>query len=208
MGRWYRWVLVGVVASACGSEAPAGGGAPAVASPSTPGGEAARDGEAARFGDARVDAQRCPEPRVPLAQRMGVTLAEVCEKAAKPAVDPMQLDTALDLSLSGAWKGEYVSDSLGSTATRFDASLFATGGVVSGTTTEPDTFSPYGYAELQADVSGEAHATRQVVLLKTYRTATVTHSVLYVGQLDAAGKRIDGRWRLGSSQGTFWMERS
>lgn len=205
MGRWYRWVLVGVVASACGREAPAGGGAPAAASPSTPAGDAARDGNAARDGEAKADAQRCPEPRVPLAQRMGVKLAEVCEKA---AVDPMQLDTALDLSLSGAWKGEYVSDGLGSTATRFDASLFATGGVVSGTTTEPNTFGPYGYAELQADVNGEAYATRQVVLLKTYRTATVTHSVLYVGQLDAAGKRIEGRWRLGGGQGTFWMERS
>lgn len=200
MGRWYRGVLVGVVASACGSEAPAGGGAvaspPAVASASTP------------DGDGKGETARCPEPRVPLAQRMGVTLAEVCEKAAKPAVDPMQLDTALDLTLSGAWKGEYVSESLGSTATRFDASLFATGGVVSGTTTEPNTFGPYGYAELQADVNGEAYATRQVVLLKTYRTATVTHSVLYVGHLDEAGKRIEGRWRLGGGQGTFWLEKS
>ena len=198
MGRWYRWVLVGVVTSGCGSEAPAGeagaGGEPAGAAASAPG------------ADAKAEPPRCPEaPRVPLAQRMGVKMAEICEKAAG---DPMQVDPALDLSLSGAWKGEYVSDGFGSAPTRFDANLLATGGSVSGTTTEPNTFGPYGYAELAADLTGEAYATRQVVLLKTYRTATITHSVLYVGRLDQAGKRIEGRWRLGASQGTFWMERS
>jgi hypothetical protein len=202
MGRWYRWVLVGVVTAGCGSEAPAGGAVPggeaAGAAASTPGGHGWLGG------DAKAESPRCPEPRVPLAQRMGVKMAEICEKA---AVDPMQVDGALDLSLSGAWKGEYVSDGLGSSPTRFDANLFVSGGSVSGTTSEPNTFGPYGYAELAADVNGEAYATRQVVLLKTYRTATITHSVLYVGRLDEAGKRIEGRWRLGGGQGTFWMER-
>ena len=154
---------------------------------------------------AEAETPRCPEPRASLAQRMSPTISQACERV---AVDPMQLDMALDLSLSGTWNGEYASDGLGSSPTRFDATLFSTGGVVSGTTTEPNTFGPYGYAELQADVNGEALATRQVVLLKTYRTATVTHSVLYIGQLDATGKRIEGRWRQGGSQGTFWIARS
>ena len=185
------WIATG----GCGEQAPAT--TPATPSPaaSTP----------AAGGDAKTEPARCPEPKLPLAQRVGVTLTEVCEKA---AVDPMQLDPALDLALTGTWKGEYLGDGRGSDGTRFDASLFATGGVVSGTTTEPNTFGPYDYAELQADLVGEAHATREVVLLKTYRTATITHSVLYVGRLDAAGKRIEGRWRLRGLEGTFWMERS
>lgn len=194
MGRGYRGVLLGVgmmVAGGCGDEAPAGA--------STPAGAVAPDREP------RAEPPRCPEPRVSLADRMAPTLTAVCEKA---AVDPMTLDPALDLVLTGSWKGEYASDGLGSSPTRFEASVLTTGGVVSGTTTEPNTFGPYGYAELQADLAGEAYATRQVTLLKTYRTATVTHSVLYVGRLDAAGKRVEGRWRLGSSHGTFWLEKS
>lgn len=189
MGRAYRGVLWVVLLGGCGSEA----GASAAAGAPSPGGEA------------KAEPARCPEPRVPLAQRINPTLTAMCEKA---AVDPMQLDVALDLVLSGSWKGEYASEGFGASATRFEANLFTTGGLVSGTTTEPNTFGPYGYAELQADLTGEAYATRQVVLLKTYRTATVTHSVLYTGRLDAAGKRVEGRWRVSSgTQGTFWMEK-
>lgn len=198
MGRWYRGVLLSVVVTGgCGSEAPEG--------------EAASVGEPARASPpaAKAEPPRCPEPRASLAQRMSPTISQACERVAvERAVDPMQLDMALDLSLSGTWNGEYASDGLGSSPTRFEATLFSTGGVVSGTTTEPNTFGPYGYTELQADINGEALATRQVVLLKTYRTATVTHSVLYIGQLDATGKRIEGRWRQGGSQGTFWIARS
>lgn len=198
MGRWYRGVLLGgcvMATSGCGGEAPASASMPAGGE--SPGGEPKAEPKA--------EPPRCPEPRVSLADRMAPTLTAACEQA---AVDPMRLDSALDLVLTGTWTGEYVSDAFGSSPTRFEASVLTTGGVVSGTTTEPNTFGPYGYAELQADLAGEAYATRQVVLLKTYRTATVTHSVLYVGRLDAAGKRVEGRWRLGSGQGTFWLEKS
>jgi hypothetical protein len=137
---------------------------------------------------------------------MGGKLAEICEKA---AVDPMQLDPSLDLSLSGAWKGEYVGEELGASPTRFDASLSVFAGAVIGSTTEPNTFGGYGYSELEAGITGDAYTTRQVVMLKTYRSGATTHSVLYVGRLDGAGRRIEGHWRVsGGTRGTFWMERS
>jgi hypothetical protein len=212
MERWCRRVLagvLGVVASGCGSEPATTPGADGSepASPAAALGrsdEGSGEGIARRPGASAEPSERCPEPRVPLARRIGDELSEACKAA---AVDPMQVDARLDLSLTGAWKGEYSSESLGSSPTRFDASLFVTGGVLGGTLTEPNTFGPVGYAELQADLTGDAYATRQVVLLKTYRTATVDHSVLYVGRLDDAGTRIEGHWRLGGMQGTFWMEK-
>lgn len=144
---------------------------------------------------------------MPLAERMGGTLAEICQKAA--VVDPLQVDPSLDLSLSGTWKGEYVGEETGASPTRFDASLSVFAGAVIGSTTEPNTFGGYGYAELEAGLTGDAYATRQVVMLKTYRSGATTHSVLYVGKLDGAGRRIEGSWRVsGGTRGTFWMERS
>lgn len=213
MERWSRGVLAGVlsvVASGCGSDprstpAAAGGDPASPAAVSTRSDEGSGEGIVRTPGGSDQPSKRCPEPRVPLARRIGEHLADACKAA---AVDPMLVDARLDLSLTGTWKGEYASEGLGSSPTRFDATLFVTGGVLSGTTTEPNTFGPFGYSELQADLTGDAHATRQVVLLKTYRTATVDHSVLYVGRLDETGKRIEGRWRVSGAQGTFWMERS
>jgi hypothetical protein len=191
--------------SGCGDEAPVTpSGAPAAGSAVVS--AAAAGGDQAQSGGAAGEAKRCPEPRVPLARRLEGKLAEVCERS---AVDPMAPEPKLDVSLTGAWRGEYVDESPGSSPTRFDASLIVTGGVVSGTTTEPNTFGTFGYSELEALLNGDAYATRQVVWLKTYRTGATNHSVLYVGRLDEAGRRIEGHWRVsGGTRGTFWMERS
>lgn len=194
MARWARWVLAGMVVAACGDGAPAGGAAA--------GGAAPASGPAAAVVAEPTPAQ-CPEPRVPLAQRMGVRMAEICTKAAS---DPMRVDASLDAALSGAWKGEYAGG-LASSTTRFDATLTVIDGAIGGTTTEPNTFGPPYYPELEATLTGDAYASRQVVMLKTYRTDSVDHSVLYVGRLDEAGTRIEGRWRVSGAQGTFWMER-
>lgn len=204
MARGWCWWLVGVAVAGCGSEAPAGRSA--AGDGVRPGAEdrARAPGEGAPSPGTVAEAARCPAPPTPLAERMGGHLAEICTKAAS---DTMRVDGALDRSLSGTWKGEYAGG-LGSTPTRFEATLTVIGGVVDGTTTEPNTFGPSYHAELEASLTGDAFATRQVVVLKTYRTGTVTHSVLYVGRLDEAGTRIDGHWRVGGAQGTFWMERA
>ncbi len=144
----------------------------------------------------------CPQPRRSLGRRLGTAVAQICEDA---TVDPKARDAAIDRLLQGTWTGEYrLAD--GRTST-FSAVLSATAGSVSGSSTEPNNFGPYGYTELEATLTGDVYASRQLVLLKTYRTASVDHSVLYIGQLDESGRRIDGHWRIGETDGTFWMER-
>jgi hypothetical protein len=44
--------------------------------------------------------------------------------------------------------------------------------------------------------------------MKSYDTGTVQHSVLYVGQLDARGREIVGRWRTQTLTGTFTLQRA
>lgn len=131
---------------------------------------------------------------------MGQRLTEICQS--RPH-DPATRDPALDATLSGRWRGEY-DDGTGPTA--FDAELRVTDGVLSGSTSEPNRFGPPHFSRLEAELAGDAFASRQLVWLKTYRTGSVDHSVLYVGQLATSGRRIDGHWRLGTSHGTFWLE--
>lgn len=150
-----------------------------------------------------ASAPECPGPRVPLASRMTATIADACREA---AVAPSARDPELDRAVRGHWKGEYDGDS--TDPVTFQADLTVFDGVLTGTTTEPNTFPyVYGYSELEADVSGDVFGSRQVVWMKTYRTGGVSHSVLYVGTLDDAGRRVEGHWRLGATQGTFWMTR-
>ncbi len=191
MARGQNWVVLAVLWAGCGKSAGEAAPSSAVSSPAAE--PAAND-----------EVPRCPEARVPLARRIGGTLAEVCERAAP---DPMALDSSHDFALSGGWRGEYAGDSVGE-STRFDATLSVFAGTVTGATTEPNTFGMYGYAELEASVVGDVYRTRQVVFLKTYRSGATDHSVLYTGRLDEAGKRIEGRWRVsGGTSGTFWMEK-
>jgi hypothetical protein len=121
----------------------------------------------------------------------------------------MLVDSRHDFTLTGAWKGEYASEDPLASPTRFDATLVVSTGVVSGWTTEPNTFGTYGYTDLEAGLTGDAFASRQLVMMKTYRSGTANHSVLYVGRLDEAGSRIEGHWFVsGGTKGTFWMARS
>lgn len=152
-------------------------------------------------GEAVPEATKCPEARVPLATRLGAKITETCEAA---AAKPDERDPEIDRRLRGHWRGEYDGDSSGPVS--FQAELEASDGTISGSTTEPNTFSyVYGYSELEAGLTGDAYASGRVVLLKTYRTGSATHSVLYVGTLDEAGRRIEGHWRLGAARGTFWL---
>lgn len=146
--------------------------------------------------------ERCPDPRVPpLAERIGQRMVDACTR---PELDPMGHDPAFDTALTGHWRGEYASAE-GGAPTRFEADLVASDGTVNGSTTEPNTFGPGYLTELYADLVGEVYATRQVVLLKTYKSPGVDHSVLYVGRMDDERKRIEGRWRLPGTHGTFWL---
>lgn len=137
---------------------------------------------------------------MPLAQRMSGTIVDACRGA---VIDPSARDPEVERALGGRWHGEYDSDS--SEPVTFTADLLVVDGMLSGSSSEPNTFPHvYGIADVPAELDGEAFASRQVVWLKTY-TSGVFHSVLYVGTLDEAGKRIEGRWHVGPTRGTFWM---
>ena len=149
--------------------------------------------------EAEAPAAKCP--RVPLSSRMTTTIADACREI---AVAPTTRDPEIDRTVRGHWTGQYDGDSTDPVA--FEASFTVLDGVLTGTTTEPNTFAHvYGYSELEADVSGDVFGSGQVVWMKTYRTGGVSHSVLYLGTLNEAGKRLEGHWRLGGTKGTFSM---
>lgn len=187
-GLGLGWLLAVAVAG-CGDEPD-----PPAVDPSAPRAEAEPD-------DApKPERPSCPEPRVPLAQRMGGTIAEACREAVS---DPSAHDPEIDRALGGRWRGEYDSDSAEPVA--FTIDLIVVDGILSGSSSEPNTFPyVYGITTLPAALDGEAFASHQVVWLKTY-TSGVSHSVLYIGTLDEARKRIEGHWNLGGNRGTFWM---
>ena len=112
-------------------------------------------------------------------------------------------------SLAGAWSGEYAYAVFGrGERVPFNALLGETGGALSGSIDEPNTFGDPSAARLFAHVDGERAGTR-VRFTKTYDgSGGQTHSVFYEGEANAALTRIDGVWRVSWLRGTFFMERA
>ena len=141
---------------------------------------------------------------------LGAELALEVEKAKVRCKGAQGIDLAPDLdgNVTGAWIGEYRYDAPGTDPVLMDATLTASAGRLSGRTTEPNTFAARGPSELGASVVGDVLAGGRIAFMKTYEAGDVKHSVLYVGQLDARGREISGRWRTQGITGTFKLERA
>jgi hypothetical protein len=141
---------------------------------------------------------------------LGTELAGEVERAKVRCKGAEGIDRATDLDgdITGEWTGEYRYDEPGRDPVVMDASFTVSGGILSGRTTEPNTFAPGGLAELSATVVGDVLVGGRVTFMKTYTAGTVQHSILYIGQLDPRRRTLQGRWRSSTLTGTFELERA
>ena len=115
--------------------------------------------------------------------------------------------------LAGNWQGTYWHTLGGKKAANtFDMNLSFIHGKCVGTIEEPNTFGNLLSDKLYATVDQcclERENGRYIFSMrKTYDgTAGVSHNVEYEGVLSASEMTIEGRWRIGQSQGTFRMRR-
>lgn len=115
------------------------------------------------------------------------------------------------MDLSGDWTGSY-DYGPGSRAVPFAASLFDIGGVVWGTSLEPNTFAPGAGDELEAEISG-TRSGRELHFRKVYagRPQRGEEPIHYTGHVSADGNRIEGRWTIrtfgANLSGPFVMNR-
>ncbi len=115
----------------------------------------------------------------------------------------------VNLSLSGAWSGEYRYPSRYAMApVSFVAELVEHGdGALTGHMDEPNTFGDSSTARLFASLSGSRTGSA-VTFLKCYTGAGgVDHTVAYEGTANAQFTEITGRWAVNWFSGSFVMTR-
>jgi hypothetical protein len=110
-------------------------------------------------------------------------------------------------SLTGLWTGAYTYP-WAEAAVPFNARLEETGESLTGEIDEPNTFADPSAARLFASVRG-ARQGMNVSFIKRYDgSAGQKHTIGYEGQVNADFTRIDGRWSLPDTSGSFFMERA
>ena len=99
-----------------------------------------------------------------------------------------------DSDLTGLWSGEYWSNGPDAPVP-FSAHLVDTGGNITGTTLEPNTFAHPGLIELSAEING-ARGELSVRFTKIYQAAPGVHRdpIFYAGTADPNFTIIDGQW--------------
>jgi hypothetical protein len=110
-------------------------------------------------------------------------------------------------SVSGVWKGGYISSD-GSDVNTFDITLVQRGGALTGTTVEVNGFGDMKKSLfLTANIAGTVRGD-EVRFTKTYDGAgDVSHSVQYVGRVDASGRHIRGTYSAEGATGRFEIAR-
>jgi hypothetical protein len=110
-------------------------------------------------------------------------------------------------SLTGLWAGAY-SYPWAEAAVPFNARLEESGESLTGEIDEPNTFADPSAARLFASVRGSRQG-MNVSFIKRYDgSAGQKHTIGYEGQVNADFTRIDGRWSLPVTSGSFFMERA
>lgn len=115
------------------------------------------------------------------------------------------------VSLSGDWRGAFTYAAGAGQAAEFALHLQESGGRLTGTTTELNTFGAADAIFLLASVTGD-RAGDSVHFVKTYDgTGGQTHSIVYSGRILPGGRRIVGTWSgvgsLNTASGQFEMVR-
>ncbi len=107
------------------------------------------------------------------------------------------VDFSRDSDLTGLWSGEYWYNA-GGAPTPFTAHFVDSGGTLTGTTLEPNTFAKAAVTELSATLRG-ARGDLTVRFVKLYDTAPGVHQkpIHYAGTVDSKFTMIDGEWSFG-----------
>ena len=112
------------------------------------------------------------------------------------------------MDVSGFWTGEYAYDSVKGLKVEFKAGLVQTGAILSGDTTEENTFADQCGQILIAELFGKVSA-QNVSFTKQYKNGPPgQEKILYQGSISDDGSLITGTWTIMSSwTGSFRMTR-
>ena len=118
----------------------------------------------------------------------------------------------LHSDMNGIWSGRYeYSDH--NDPVKFTAWFDDSGGAISGTIMEPNTFVPGDVEELQASITGARHAL-EVEFVKRYDIYSGAHNapIIYSGTADKAFTLLRGTWAFPEdphfSKGIFELSRT
>ena len=112
------------------------------------------------------------------------------------------------MDVSGFWTGEYAYDSVKGLKVEFKAGLVQTGAILSGDTTEENTFADQCGQILIAELFGKVSG-QNVSFTKQYKNGPPgQEKILYQGSISDDGSFITGTWTIMSSwTGSFRMTR-
>ncbi|RHW17273.1 hypothetical protein D1610_12095 [Sphingomonas gilva] len=111
------------------------------------------------------------------------------------------------MNLTGAWFGSFSYLGTGDPDVSFIASLEEVAGVLSGTTSEPNTIAGTT-THLNAFIRGSREGA-EVSFTKMYDgESDAAHAVNYAGTVNAEGTRVSGFWQLEEWSGGFEMTRT
>ena len=112
------------------------------------------------------------------------------------------------MDVSGFWTGEYAYDSVKGLKVEFKAGLVQTGAILSGDTTEENTFADQCGQILIAELFGKVSA-QNVSFTKAYKNGPPgQEKILYQGSISDDGSFITGTWTIMSRwTGSFRMTR-
>ena len=112
------------------------------------------------------------------------------------------------MNVSGFWTGEYAYDSVKGLAVDFKANLEQVGAILSGDTTEENTFADQSGKILIAELFGKVSG-QNVSFTKDYKNGpTGQEKILYQGSISDDGTLITGTWVMMSMwSGSFRMTR-
>ena len=112
------------------------------------------------------------------------------------------------MDVSGFWIGEYAYDSVKGLKVEFKAGLVQTGAILSGDTTEENTFADQCGQILIAELFGKVSA-QNVSFTKQYKNGPPgQEKILYQGSISDDGSLITGTWTIMSRwTGSFRMTR-
>ena len=112
------------------------------------------------------------------------------------------------MDVSGFWTGEYAYDSVKGLKVEFKAGLVQTGAILSGDTTEENTFADQCGQILIAELFGKVSG-QNVSFTKQYKNGPPgQEKILYQGSISDDGSLITGTWTIMSSwTGSFRMTR-
>ena len=115
----------------------------------------------------------------------------------------------MTMDVSGFWTGEYSYDAVNGVSVSFQAELSLLGAILSGNTTEQNTFDEQAGQILIAELFGKVSG-QDISFTKTYSNSPMgKDKVLYKGVVSNDGKSITGTWTIaGMWNGSFKMTKA